>query len=431
MSINEAAPGAHPGTESEDHDAVKRRYWRLADGIRDWIRWPATAIAERRHDRTGAPGLEPGAERVLPELIDWLCRAQDNSRSADGGVARDYSLVHGWASSYPETTGYIVPTFLHYADRTGDREILDRARRMVDWLTGIQLPSGAFQGGKVDSRPVVPVTFNTGQILMGLAAAEGRFGGYRDPMRRAADWLVQTQDDDGGWRAHPTPFAKAGEKAYETHVAWGLFEAARIDSGRGYSEAALANVRWALGLQRDNGWFERCCLDDEAKPLTHTIGYALRGVLEAYRFSGDSTFLDSARLTADGLLSALRHDGHLPGRLNPDWSAAATWACLTGNAQVAHCWLMLFEHTKDFRYASAALKANAFVRRTVRLDAAPEIRGAVRGSHPGTGAYGRYQYLNWGAKFLADSLMLEIDLRPALTGARACVRSDSAVSGSA
>ena len=39
---------------------------------------------------------------------------------------------------------------------------------------------------------------------------------------------------------------------------------------------------------------------------------------------------------------------------------------------------------------------------------------SVKGSLPLSGPYGRYAYLNWAAKFLADSLMLEIDLRPRL-----------------
>src|SRR5205085_10345256 len=125
-------------------------------------------------------------------------------------------------------------------------DMRERARRMTDWLVRIQLPGGGFQGGKIDMTPVMPVTFNTGQILLGLAAAETAFGQYREPMRRAADWLVHTQDPDGCWRKHPTPFATAGEKEYETHVAWGLFEAARIDPDRGYAEAGLANVAWAL-----------------------------------------------------------------------------------------------------------------------------------------------------------------------------------------
>jgi len=400
---------------------MRQRYWSLAREIRNRIRLPAAALAERRREQTDGQGRDPGTDEVLPKVLDWLCRAQDNSRSRDGGVARNYDLAHGWSSSYPETTGYIIPTFIDYGRRTGRTDLLERARRMTDWLVAIQLPSGGFQGGKIDSDPIVPVTFNTGQILLGLAAAEARFGGYHDAMRRAADWLVETQDDDGCWRRHPTPFAKSGEKAYETHVAWGLLEAARIEPARGYAQAALENVRWALGLQRPNGWFDNCCLSDSSQPLTHTIGYTLRGVLEAYRFNHDPLFLDAARRTADGVLSALGPDGRLPGRLLSDWSATADWVCLTGSAQIAHCWLMLYEYTNEERYAEAALKTNAFVRRTVRLDGPPEIRGGVKGSLPMSGPYGRYQYLNWAAKFLADSLALEIDLRVRNTAANATI----------
>ncbi len=36
-----------------------------------------------------------------------------------------------------------------------------------------------------------------------------------------------------------------------------------------------------------------------------------------------------------------------------------------------------------------------------------DFRGGIKGSFPVNGAYGRYQYLNWAAKFFMDSLMLE------------------------
>jgi hypothetical protein len=395
-----------PDKESD----VRRRYWRLAQEVRGWMHWPSVALAERRHARSGLLTRDPGAENVLPELIEWLARAQDNSLSRDGGVARDYSLIRGWASSYPETTGYIVPTILDYGLRSGRRDLLERARHMLDWLVGIQLASGGFQGGKIDSTPVSPVAFNTGQILLGLAAGERQFGGYRKAMRRAADWLVSSQDADGCWRRHLSPFAGPGEKSYDTHIAWGLFEADRVDSGRGYAEAAIANVRWALQYQRENGWLDNCCLADHSKPLTHTIGYALRGLLEAYRFSRDQRYLEAGRRTADGILSALRNDGYLPGCLLPDWTGGAGWACLTGMAQIACCWLLLYAETKDARYEGAALRSNQFLRRSVRIDGPLETRGAVKGSLPISGAYGRYQYLSWAGKFLADSLMLEMDL---------------------
>ncbi|HEX8097733.1 MAG TPA: prenyltransferase/squalene oxidase repeat-containing protein, partial [Pyrinomonadaceae bacterium] len=317
-----------------------------ARAVRRYLRLPPRARAEQRRDRAGLPREDPGLERAVRESVAWICRAQDNSASHDGGVARDFSLVSGWNSSYPETTGYVVPTILECARRWRDEGLRERAKRMLDWLVSIQFPEGGFQGGVIGAEPVVPVTFNTGQILLGLASGVREFGDeYRGPMRKAADWLAQSQDADGCWRKHPTPFAEAGEKAYETHVAWGLFEAARAEPKMGYEEAALANVRWALTMQRDNGWFESCCLSDPDAPLTHTLGYVLRGVVEAHRFTKDEGLLRACRKTADGLLPALREDGFLPGRLDRDWRAAADWACLTGSVQIAYCWLDLYRHT--------------------------------------------------------------------------------------
>jgi hypothetical protein len=376
-----------------------------------YLRLSAAAKAERRKDAQGVPSDDPGVERAIDEGVAWLGRAQDHSTSADGGVARHYSLVTGWSTSYPETTGYIIPTMLSYARLRRDETAHQRAHRMLDFLVAIQLPDGGFQGSRIGAKHVIPVTFNTGQILLGLARGVSEFGVYREAMRRAADWLVKTQEPDGSWRKHPTPFATPGEKAYETHVAWGLLEAARLEHNSSYADAALANVQWALRYQHDNGWFENCCLTDPSQPLTHTLGYALRGIIEAYRFTGDETFLKAAQKTADGLLTAIRGDGLLPGRLYPDWRGAVSWVCLTGSMQIALCWLILYQDLGKVRYRDAAYAANAYVRRTMKVDGPPETRGAIKGSFPVNGQYGAYQYLNWACKFFVDSNMLERTVR--------------------
>ena len=381
--------------------------------LRDELRLPAAAKAERRRDAKGLPKNDPDIDRFLDEGAAWLCRAQDQSSFADGGVARHYSLINRWVSSYPETTGYIVTTMIDYAKLRGNQEYRDRARRMLDWLVSIQLPNGGFQGGCIDSQPVVPVTFNTGQILLGLAAGMNEFGAYEQALQRAGDWLVATQDDDGCWRRFPTPFAKPGEKSYETHVSWGLFEAERLMPKRGYGEAGLKQVRWALTWQQENGWIDHCCIEDPTRPLTHTLGYALRGIVEAYRFSGDRLFLNAARRTADGLLNSLDEDGYLPGRLKSDWKPAVKWACLTGTVQIAHSLLMIYEMTqrKESVYRDAGFRANSYVRRTMCVDGPSGVRGGIKGSFPINGSYGKYEYLNWAVKFAIDSNMLEQKVR--------------------
>src|SRR5688500_16063373 len=73
----------------------------------------------------------------LEGAVRWLCRAQDKG---GGGIARSYSLrwnrahnKRGWLAAYPETTGYIIPTFFEYAVFTAEKEYAERAVRMAEW----------------------------------------------------------------------------------------------------------------------------------------------------------------------------------------------------------------------------------------------------------------------------------------------------------
>lgn len=144
-------------------------------------------------------------------------------------MARDYCLVKEWSASQPETTGNIIPTVLEHSRTAGDTRMLERSLRMADWLVSVQCHDGSLRGGKVKSTPIVPPTLKTGQILLGLAANRLQTARYLEPMRRAADWLAATQDANGCGRRFASPFVDAGERVYDRHVDWVLFEAARID----------------------------------------------------------------------------------------------------------------------------------------------------------------------------------------------------------
>ena len=387
---------------------------RIVRELQDLTELPPAAKAEKRRDRRGALNADPGPQRCIDAGLDWLAKAQDRSATADGGVARHYSLVSGWGRSYPETTGYIIPTLLTQQARASKPDSEARARRMLDWLVSIQMPDGGFQGGMIGAVPRVSVTFNTGQILIGLAAGCRHFGGdaYSKSLHRAATFLRDSQDADGCWRRHATPFAAPGDKAYETHVAWGMFEADRVAPGCGYGDSGHRQLAWAMSKQQANGWLAECCLTDPQRPLTHTLGYALRGFVEAQRHRPSDATLGAALKLAEALATrGLREDGFLPGRFAADWTPQAHWSCLTGAVQIAASWLDLYEWTGKKPLLDAAKRANAFVRRTIAMDPQQEHSyGGVKGSYPVDGDYGRFEYLNWAAKFAIDANVRELEV---------------------
>jgi hypothetical protein len=373
---------------------------------------PQTAKDAKIRDAICANDLVNIDEKVaLNAVLSWLLTSQTNNKLKDNGYARHFSFINGWASSYPETTGYIIPTLIEASHQLQRPDLNDSALKALDWLVSIQFDDGSFQGGRIDSTPVVPVTFNTGQILLGLAAGLSAYGNkYSEATHKAAQWLCNSLDDDGCWRKFPTPFAANGEKSYETHTSWGLMEAAKSTGNTTYLEYALKNVDWALTKQQTNGWFTDCCLEEPKNPLTHTIGYVLRGVVEAYLHSEDEKYYQAALTTAKPLAALLIEDSFLPGRLNKNWQGTVDWSCLTGSVQIASCLLLLNDVTPNSEFVKAALNAITFVRKTIKIKEGKDYSGGVQGSFPVQGGYGRYQQLNWAAKFYIDAQISAMQL---------------------
>jgi hypothetical protein len=346
--------------------------------------------------------------------MEWLCRAQD---AADGGgVARSYSLQYqkahgrrGWLAAYPETTGYIIPTFFDFAEITGDAEYRQRAIAMARWESEVQLASGAVQGGVIGFKPT-PAIFNTGQVLFGWARAFRECGEplFLDSARRAAGFLVEAQDPDGAWRRHASQYARPGVNLYDARSAWGLVEAFSITQDQRFRDAAVKNLNYVVSRQYPNGWYPECCLDDDQRPLLHTLAYTMEGLVQSGILLGEERFVASAKNAADALLANQRADGSLAGRFDVNWRAVCRWSCLTGDAQTALVWLALYEKTGEQKYFAAARAINRFVMGTQDLAAQdPGIRGGVKGSHPIWAEYGSFEYLNWAAKFLVDALLVE------------------------
>jgi hypothetical protein len=362
----------------------------------------------------------------LRAAIDWLCRAQDVRQHAPdaGGVAAGWSFEDGWLPGYPETTGYIIETFIAAAEPLRRPELIDRAQRMIDWELSLQAEDGAFPGhfGEAGSHPVI---FNQGQIMHGLVAGYASLN-RQDCLEaglRAGRWLVAQQDDDGCYRR----FEHNGvPHVYNTRAIWALAALGVVADEPGFLAAARRNLDWALTQQTASGWFATNAFVPGRAPFTHTIAYAIRGFLECAVLLGEERYLQAAERAARGLMAQQRSDGWLAGTYNDGWTPAANYACVTGVAQMALCWLRLAQIGGDSSYRDAAGRAIAYVKRTQQLDSEDEVvRGAIPGSAPIWGAYSRFEFPNWAAKFFADALLMDmanVAVPPVPSGAKGVAR---------
>ncbi len=361
----------------------------------------------RERIRMSRPIASP--QEHLKAALSWLYAAQDSS--PDGGVSHSFLIGKRWMRSYPETTGYIIPTLLNWSRAKQDDEAERRAMDMADWELGVQLECGAIPeltSGK-------PVIFDTGQVIFGWMAAHRHSGDdrYLDAASRGADWLLSQLDAEGVWRS---PHDSGGPgRVYNARVAWSLLELSRLAEDPSLEIPMRRFLDWALAQERGEGWFDHNCLTHDAEPLLHTIAYTARGFLESGMLLGEPKLLEASGRTATRLNGAVDARGRLPGRFDREWRAAVNWACLTGMAQTSIIWQRLaasadsHQAPKAEEYVRAARLVNSWLMRGQDISSGdPRLRGGIRGSYPVNGAYGQWRVLNWATKFFIDAIMADM-----------------------
>jgi uncharacterized protein YyaL (SSP411 family) len=345
-------------------------------------------------------------QQHLNAAIQWLKLAHDHS--PDDGVSWGFSLRGSWRASYPETSGYIAETFFDVAKYVQDEDAWQRAIAISCWLTRVQAADGSISNTRYGTGGIV---FDTGQVLQGLARAyiETQDDKFLAAATAAADWLVRVADQEGRWTRQTY---NGIPHVYNSRVAWILLCLHQLSPSPEWERVALANLDWAVS-QQTGGWFKQCAFVANAAPFTHTIAYAIRGLLEAGWLLNNQRYLDAAISGAQVVMTHLKADGSLPGQIDTNGVPVGRYCCLTGNCQMAIIWLKLFQHTGDAQYFQAAQKGLQYVMarqdiQTTNLN----IRGGIKGSHPIWGCYVRLSYPNWATKFFTDALLLYIRLNP-------------------
>ena len=93
---------------------------------------PANAAVLYKHLLKRQPCSMAADEQHIIAAVDWLKRAQDST--GNNGVAGRYLLDRGWTESYPETSGYIIPTLVDVGERFDDPDCHTRCKRIADFL---------------------------------------------------------------------------------------------------------------------------------------------------------------------------------------------------------------------------------------------------------------------------------------------------------
>lgn len=381
-----------------------------------WEEWPVLLGRVILSERRKPPCNNLMTRRHVEEAVKWLLTAREHSR--DGGIPACFDLLRGrWAPSYPETTGYTIPTLFACAAHLEQVELRGVAIALADYLLTERTPEGGVGHWKRrDGQGVTPVIFDTGQVIFGWLAAwrETNNPVYLQAAVDAADWLVGVQSDSGAWVRYQHLDTV---KVIDTRVAWALLELAQVTSHLSYVTAAQRNLDWALSQQRSNGWFHSAAFRGGKDPFTHTIAYTAEGLLESGILLDDPRYVAVAEKVVRVLLGRQRSDGSLASTYSATWRPTCRSSCLTGNCQMALLWLRFYRLSADISYLEAAHKAIAFVAATQNLRTSNlSVRGAIAGSYPIYGRYERFKYPNWAAKFFIDALLALQELDKQLDG---------------
>jgi hypothetical protein len=360
--------------------------------------------------------------------LEWLLRAQQTTGC--GGFSAAYSFAHGWMPAYPETTGYIIPTlwdaFAHRADERFRKAALDAA----DWEIAIQLPGGATRAG-YEGDPdgfwrhgPVPAAFNTGQVMQGWNRTFVETGDakYLVAARRAAEFMVDCVDHRGVFIKGLSPGPSSRTRAYYARAAYGLAWTGQLANDSRYIEVARRHLNWVVDQQRASGWvsyanFDATSSSDAA--MTHPLGYVAEGLLETGLLLKEPRYIDASRRVALAMMHVCEKRGlFLPATVKSDLRTDDHYSCLPGNAQFACLWLRHGQIANDWPMVNTGLKMVDWLKGVQSLDSVnPGIRGGIAGSWPIDGGYSVFTYVDWAAKFFADSLLLAQDARRRLRDA--------------
>lgn len=348
-------------------------------------------------------GGKPKLEKALKNNMDWIVKSfKVNDHKGSSGTR---SIRGTWGAVYPETTGYLVPTLLAYANYFNDSKVRKLALKQYSYFKSIQNKDGSFRQAEDNKEPIV---FDTAQIILGLlaiVAEQEKPEPLLKMIRSAVDWLGLQLNDEGEFTSYN--YVKNYNPAYYARVAWPMASAELIKYSKPRTKTKKLISR-ITDLQLENRSFDKMGFQKNQSAFTHNMAYTFRGLWECAEILNDRKLKKKVRHSMNALNEQILNKGKVAGTYSAKWKADYSFICSTGNAQLALMNLILYErsgHKRNLETVELLLKPLLKSQRNHLVNA-----GAVPSSIPIRGKYQRMKYTNWTQKFYCDALLKLLQL---------------------
>ncbi|QFJ54994.1 methyltransferase domain-containing protein [Pseudobutyrivibrio xylanivorans] len=255
---------------------------------------------------------------IYKKTINWI---KNNSIFNQGIRVTSDCLV-----SYPEVTGYYIPTLL----RWGYREL---AISYANWLISIQKEDGSWY----DAYDKNPYIFDTAQILKGLIAIREIIPSVDRNIIRGCEWILSCMTNEGRL-VTPSKEAWGDDKNICDEVIHIYCISPIIEAGRVLNRPEFiekANEIW--GFYRKN-YYDKIM---NFSLLSHFYAYLMEALF-------DIGEIDMCEQAMNSISKFQKESGAIPALNNVDW------VCSTGVFQLALVWFKLGKienGDKAFEYA--------------------------------------------------------------------------------
>lgn len=250
----------------------------------------------------------------LSDQVDWVKTTERAKNWIINNSIKEEGIINNsqYQKSYPEVTGYYIPTLLRWGFR-------DLAVTYANWLCSIQHEEGAWY----DTDDKEPYVFDTAQILKGLVAIYPIKPEIKSNLKKGCDWLLG-QITEEGRMVTPSKAAWGNDgvcsELIHLYCLSPLKDAAKLLNKPEYDQAARKVANYYINNYRDEIL--------EFGFLSHFYAY----VMEALCDIGE---LELVKQAMDKLSVILDEKGYIPAFKNVEW------VCSTGMFQLAITWYKL------------------------------------------------------------------------------------------